>query len=164
MVSGFELGLSPPSFNISFNQGDEYCDSFKVFSDRKTKVYIEDLWSDKNTRDLKDYVYSSEHFEINFEYENSLIVDNRANGEYCILADNYGEYNGLLLVKDESLKAGVGMWINLEVLGGKKGITGFTVRDVEGVGFIGLLVFQGILFLILISLFILLVRRKRLSN
>jgi len=126
--SGLELGLSPPSINLSLDQKEVHCENFKIFSDKKIIVYMVDKWSKGKSKGIRDYVYSSEYFNISLEYNESLFVDDKVKSSYCISANSPGKYNGLFLVRDEDSRVGVGMWINLEVLGEEVSwITGNTI-------------------------------------
>jgi|GEM_PF-3129968 len=123
--SALELGVSPSSIEKDLEINEEFCFSIKVYSDRELNVFLTDYWSKEKTRDISKYAFSSSYFGIESDYNRSFSFSTFRKESICIKVSKEGDFYGLLMIKDNSDRIGVGSWIRLHVYSNRfSGITG----------------------------------------
>ena len=163
-----ELGISPPILSFKGETENKICKEFKIFSDREgLNLQLNNKWANKNTlsKDIKDYSYNGEKFEIETEYYDRIIVDKEYLGEICIKAKNKGIYYGLLEVNSQNGNVGLGSWMIANITENKRfrPITGKVIEQEFNKGLNwGIFYLVALMLSLLIMLFIL-IRRKSIS-
>lgn len=152
-VSPLELGLSPAHFEIETNVGETACKNISLNSDRAIVILVNNKWAKTESRNLKDYNLSSENFGIEVT-EEKIFLDKKKETEVCFSGEKAGNFYGVILFESENGYAGVGSWVELNVVAENKKsglITGELIKDFGAnnffvLGSLSLVIEAGILF------------------
>ncbi|MEK6910943.1 MAG: hypothetical protein AABW82_04165 [Nanoarchaeota archaeon] len=170
-VSGVEIGVSPPELIFSDSVG-ESCQEIKIMSEDKLLFNLEDKWNTiSNSRSPVFYTGNSDEAGVVVSYERQVVVsDGFKIVKVCLKSVEEGKKHGILIF--ESNGASLGVRIQVKSEENKEierliGITGGVVNnDGDNIFFEGnrivlyLLLFDLVLFVVLIYLLYMLNRRK----
>lgn len=170
-VSGVEIGVSPPELIFS-DSVVESCQEIKIMSEDKLLFNLEDKWNTiSNSRSPVFYTSLSDEAGLIVSYERQVVVsDGFKIVKVCLKSVEEGKKQGILFF--ESNGASLGVRIQVKSEENKEierliGITGGVVNnDGDNIFFEGnrivlyLLLFDLVLFVVLIYLLYILNRRK----
>lgn len=105
-----ELGVSPARLEFNLKNKETVCREVKVFSGVKSELKIDNYWSLENSRNIEDYLNSSEDYGLEIYIEDFRdFEDDKVN--VCVRAKLEGIYYGVLLFSYPNRKVGVGVWM-----------------------------------------------------
>ncbi|MDO8563747.1 MAG: hypothetical protein Q7R87_01945 [Nanoarchaeota archaeon] len=171
VVYALEIGVSPPELIFS-DSVEESCQEIKIMSEDKRLFNLEDRWNTiSNSRSPVFYTGNSDEAGVVVSYERQVVVsDGFKIVKVCLKSVEEGEKHGILIFESNGASLGVRIEVKSEInreIGRLIGITGSAVNnDGDNILFEGnslvlyLLLFDFILFVVLISLFYMLNRRK----
>ncbi len=132
----FVSGIAVHPYNLNFEaiQGQEICKNISI-ENSGTLVFL-DRWEKegKASKELSNYLLSKEELGISLNYDLLNINSNSNLVSLCISGKKYGNYNGVLLIRENSSLSGIGVWINVSI---EKGnylssiMTGSSVKNIE---------------------------------
>ncbi|MEK6899202.1 MAG: hypothetical protein AABW79_03850 [Nanoarchaeota archaeon] len=104
-IYAYELSASPAEISISPSVGEKVCKEISISSSEV--VSIDNYWSYKNSRELKDYIYSSKELDITVEIPKEALEELQV----CFqIKDNY-RYNGIIILQSKTRNIGIGIWV-----------------------------------------------------
>jgi hypothetical protein len=132
-VSSSELSISPSEINFNIMTNQESCNQITISTEEGILIG-EDKWAEKGVTERKFLIHtlSSEDLDLEVDYLKRFEMKNLATVDVCITAKHSGFYHGLLLYKKENSKAGVGIWMNVNV--SKKdglSLTGNSIKEIN---------------------------------
>lgn len=173
-VSGVEIGASPSELIFSDSK-DESCKEIKLMSDDKRLFNLEDKWNTiSNSRSPVFYTSKSDEAGVVLNYQKQVVVsDGLAILKVCLKSVEKGKKQGILFFDSNGASLGVRIEVKSQEnreIERKVGITGDVVNDnneyyelIEDDKLVlYLLLFDFVLFAVLIYLFYLLNRKKSL--
>tara|TARA_Y100000310_G_C20647268_1_gene797352 strand:- start:397 stop:957 length:561 start_codon:yes stop_codon:yes gene_type:complete len=118
-VSGFELGISPSSFELEGNVGERRCQSVRVESSGE-KIVGRDVWSLSKGKGVGDYELDAEDLNLLLEYDQELIFEQGGVrwARFCLTGLKEVEGHGILYYGSVENRAGVGSRIGVSVVDG----------------------------------------------
>jgi len=129
-VSASELSISPSEINFNTIENQESCNQIMISTEGQGILIGEDKWAEKGITERKFLIHtlSPEDLDLEVNYPKRFEIKNYATVNVCITAEDSGFYHGLLLYKKENSKAGVGIWMNLNVTESEK----FSILKLSG--------------------------------
>lgn len=167
-VSSSGLTISPSQINFNTKENQESCKQITVSTEGSGILIGEDKWAEKGVTERKFLIHtlSPGDLDLKVDYPKKFELKNSATVDVCITAEDSGLYHGLLLYKKENSKAGVGIWMNLNVTESEKfsikRLTGDTIKEINGKTI--LIILPIILTIILIILLIKLNKKGKFAN
>ena len=160
-VSSSELSISPSQINFNTTEDQESCEQITI-STKEGILIGEDKWAEKGVTERKFLIHtlSAKDLDLEVDYMKRFEMKNLATIDVCVTAKHSGFYHGLLLYKKENSKAGVGIWMNVNVTSEKlsiKKLTGNTIKEINAKT---ILILPVILTIILIILLLKLKKKK----
>jgi len=136
------------------------CGNFTIIGERNDIFNGDIKWSRENSRNINDYIITSEKLKINAE----LPLEIKA-GTYqiCISAESGGNYYGALMYKLNNSSYGIGTWIELNVegenlIGDIVSLTGNAIKETD---FKKIFLFTPILLVIILILLLRKLKRNK---
>ena len=96
---------------------ERICKNINLQSIPSGNVFLKDSWSDKSSRDLREYNKKSDDLGIAVSYPEKTFVSESSDVEVCFFGTESGKFYGVLLADVENGNAGVGIWIESELNG-----------------------------------------------
>ena len=164
VASSSGLSISPSEIDFKTIENQESCKQIMVSTEGEGFLIGEDKWAKKGVIEKKFLVHtlSSEDLNLKIDYPKRFGIKNFTTIDICITPEDSGFYHGLLLYKKENSKAGVGIWINLNVTESEKfsiaKLTGDTIKESDVKK--SLIILPIILAIILITLLLKLNKKK----
>jgi hypothetical protein len=115
LSSSLEFGISPDEIKLKGETSEQICTDFKLIGAENT-LFEEGkvMWSEKETKQIKDYTFSSENKKIEVKYPENAFYGEK---QICFTAKSSGKYYGAIFYKIHNSSYGIGTWITLEVEG-----------------------------------------------
>jgi len=112
--SAVDFGISPGTIKLSEKPNEITCGNFTLIGEGNDIFNGDIKWSKENSRNINDYIITSEKLKINSEIPSKIKA-----GTYqiCISAERGGNYYGALMYKLNNSSYGIGTWIELKVEG-----------------------------------------------
>jgi len=115
------LLISPGEINLKTKVGEEMCKIILLKSEEKVSLKGYDVWTTDISKKGELSLYDTEAFDlgIDIDYKSQITELSEEEVLVCVKGDNLGEYYGALVYNAEArggISAGVGTWINLEVV------------------------------------------------
>jgi len=153
--SCLELSVSPSEIYFIGEEGNLVCQDLKVQGFNETLV-VSDRWAYSGVYEkiLGLHNLSSYDLGIDLGYLKKVEAVGNDSFEVCLSGSDAGKFHGVLLFRVKDKPAGIGIWINVEILEKEDrglSLTGFIVNKSENVGlesWLGLIivVLSGVLF------------------
>lgn len=115
LVSALSFSVSPPSSEIDGEVGKKACIEYSLYSSEESKISISDRWSKTGSHAIQDYVLQSDDIGVLVEYSNSINLDGNGKLKVCLMAEENGKYNGVMIFSVENTSISFGTWIGLQV-------------------------------------------------
>jgi hypothetical protein len=160
-ISASTIGISPPAIKISEAENQITCENFTLFGEENSLFTGEAKWSRENSRNINEYVLSSESLNINANFPEKI---RRGKYQICLSAEKKGDYFGALTYKMENSSYAIGTWIQLSVAKNNSVqevlmITGNAIKKLD---YTKIFLFTPVLFIVI--LIFLLVKLKKKSS
>lgn len=101
----YELSASPAEISVSPSIGEKVCKEISISGPEV--VSIENYWSYKNSRELKDYVYTSREVEVEIDIPAEALQEL----EVCFKVNDNYRYNGVIILQSKTRNIGIGIWV-----------------------------------------------------
>jgi hypothetical protein len=128
------IKVYPYQINFELQQGQTVCKNLSVES--YESLVLTDRWAEswEVNKTLSLHKLSSQ--EVGIELTTEIIsTDSDKNIlSVCVFSQEVGKHHGVLLIREESKKSGVGVWMNVSIIKGNFGqsfITGSSIKNIE---------------------------------
>ncbi|GIU68464.1 MAG: hypothetical protein KatS3mg093_350 [Candidatus Parcubacteria bacterium] len=127
-LNSIEIGISPEEISLYSYVGEKVCSNFSLIGEFNFLGEIK--WSKEKSKELKDYVLSSEELGIKTYFPKEI---KKGNYEVCFVGNKKGSYYGVILYKAEGTNYGVGTWIELNLKDNESILssTGFVIKEIK---------------------------------
>jgi hypothetical protein len=129
-LNAIELGISPEEIRVDAKVEELGCSNFSLFGN--VNFLGEVKWSKIETKDLREYILSSEDLDIAINFPDKA---KEGKHEICFTGKREGNYYGVLLYKAEGTGYGIGTWIKLNLKEDRKTLgftsSGFSIKGIK---------------------------------
>jgi hypothetical protein len=128
-ISSLQLGLSPSQVYLKGHVDEKICANFSLNSNRNINVIVKSKWSEKESKDIKDYNLSEKEFNIEIIKPERVGIFGKKETEICFIGNKPGNFYSAILFESENGYASVGSWIFLDIEKKNFGITGNVIEN-----------------------------------
>ena len=111
-----QLRINPSHITLNGSVNENICGKVNITTDYNGNIIGEIKWSKEDTKKLMDYSLDMTGSN-KFEFPENIKINKSKEISFCLNSKDPGEFYGALLYHTENSPAGVGIWINANIIG-----------------------------------------------
>lgn len=127
LASAYEMSATPDHMTLRLEPNKKVCKELRLEADSKN-IRVSTLWSPIKSTRLNDFTYTAQEQGIYTTHPTQL-KNKGETIEVCVQVPDSYAYYGVILIEDEKVGAGLGVWLTINPQGQLKPIPPHAVEE-----------------------------------